>query len=72
MYNSNNIMIINSDNSGWTRYSDFFLIPGILPDINYSASVPSLIIRDEDPVLAKNRIRGSVPQTKGDFLKSFE
>ena len=23
--------------------------------------------RDEDPVLAKNRIRGSVPQTKGDF-----
>ena len=24
-------------------------------------------IRDEDPVLAKNRIRGSVPQTKGDF-----
>jgi len=27
--------------------------------------------RDEDPVLAKNRIRGSVPQTKGDFQKSF-
>ena len=23
--------------------------------------------RDEDPVLAKNRIRGSVLQTKGDF-----
>ena len=23
--------------------------------------------RDEEPVLAKNRIRGSVPQTKGDF-----
>mgnify|MGYP001165692978 CR=1 FL=1 len=28
--------------------------------------------RDEDPVLAKNRIRGSIPQTKGDFLKSVE
>ena len=25
------------------------------------------IIRDEDPVVAKNRIQGSVPQTKGDF-----
>ena len=24
-------------------------------------------IRDEDPVVAKNRIQGSVPQTKGDF-----
>ena len=23
--------------------------------------------RDEDPVMAKNRIRGPVPQTKGDF-----
>ena len=27
--------------------------------------------RDEDPVLAKNRIRGSVPQTKGDFQKVY-
>ena len=24
-------------------------------------------LRDEDPVLALNRIRGSVPQTQGDF-----
>ena len=31
-----------------------------------------LIFSDEDPVLAKNRIRGSVPQTKGDFKKSIE
>ena len=29
-------------------------------------------VRYEDPVLANNRIRGSVPQTKGDFLKSIE
>ena len=28
--------------------------------------------RDEDPVLAKNRIRGSVPQTQTDFKKSIE
>ena len=28
--------------------------------------------RDEDPVLPKNRIRGSVPQTKGNFEKSIE
>ena len=27
--------------------------------------------KDEDPVLAKNRIRGSVPQTKGDLLNSI-
>ena len=27
--------------------------------------------RDEDPVLAKNRIGGSVPQTKGDFFKDY-
>ena len=27
----------------------------------------SLHIRDEGPVLAKNRIRGSILQTKGDF-----
>ena len=31
------------------------------------AVTPSPANRDEDPVLAKNRIRGSVPQTKGDF-----
>ena len=31
-----------------------------------------IYLKDEDPVLAKNRIRGSVPQTKGDFFKSFE
>ena len=30
-----------------------------------------IIDRDEDPVLAKNRSRGSLPQTKGDFLNSF-
>ena len=30
------------------------------------------MFRDEDPVLAKNRIRGSVAQTKGDFEKSIE
>ena len=30
------------------------------------------IYRDEDPVLAKNQIRGSVPQTKRDFQKSIE
>ena len=28
-------------------------------------------VRDEDPVLAKNWIRGSVPQKKGDFKKSY-
>ena len=28
--------------------------------------------RDEDPVLAKNRIWCPVPQTKGDFKKSIE
>ena len=30
-----------------------------------------LLHRDEDPVFAKTRIRGSVPQTKGDFLKVY-
>ena len=34
--------------------------------------VKCLHTRDEDPVLAKIRIRGSVPQTKGDFKKSIE
>ena len=28
--------------------------------------------RDADPILAKNRIRGSVPQTKGDFKEFIE
>ena len=32
----------------------------------------AIFIRDEDPILAKNRIQGSVPQTKGDFYKSTE
>jgi len=31
-----------------------------------------VFFRDEDPVLAKNRIRGYVPQNKGDFQKSIE
>ena len=31
-----------------------------------------LTIRGEDPVLPKNRIRGSVPQTKGDFWNFIE
>ena len=34
--------------------------PHLLSEADY-------ITRDEDPVLAKNRIRDSVPQTKGDF-----
>ena len=29
------------------------------------------LTRDEDPVMAKNRIWGSVPQTKGDFKISL-
>ena len=31
-----------------------------------------LITRGEDPVLAKNRIRATVPRTQGDFLNSIE
>ena len=32
------------------------------------AEFPDLVqTRDEDPVLAKNMIRGPVPQTKGEF-----
>ena len=31
----------------------------------------TLISRDEDPVLVKNRIRGPAPQTKGDFELIF-
>ena len=27
-----------------------------------------MLSRNEDPVLAKNRIRGLVPQTEGDFI----
>ena len=30
------------------------------------------VSRDEDPVMAKNRIRGSVSQTKREFLKSIQ
>ena len=32
----------------------------------------SIYGRDEDPVLDKNRFRGSAIQTKGDFLKSID
>ena len=34
---------------------------------NVQTVTNSIKPRDEEPVLAKNRIRGSVPQTKGDF-----
>ena len=36
-------------------------------DIYYAKYYGKGECRDEDPFLAKNRIRGSVPQTKGDF-----
>ena len=38
----------------------------------YSKRYVNVKSRDEDPVLTKNRTRGSVPETKGDFYNSIE
>ena len=35
-------------------------------------AIPIGETRDEDPVQPRKRIRGSVPQTKGEFKKSIE
>ena len=43
----------------------FFIHQSSVVDLDPDCGVRS---RNEDPVLAKNGIRGSVPQTKGDFL----
>ena len=42
------------------------------PQTYSSGEKMNLKNRDEDPVLAKNRIRVSVPQTKRDFKQSIE
>ena len=35
--------------------------------ITHESDNDSIVIRDEDPVMVKKLIRGSVPQTKGDY-----
>ena len=51
-------------------YSKYKKNPNKNPSKNAATKLKggkALVARDEDPVLAKNRIRGSVPHTKGDF-----
>ena len=51
------------------RLSAQFFLPRL--SSNHLKSYLTVVLifecRDEDPVLAKNRFRGSMPQTKGDF-----